>query len=75
MCVCVSINFTPVGAAHSKSGGSSSLDVATGTRRPTPPGAGEVTIASSVPSMVNGNLCVPVVAFPRLFPIVFGKIR
>lgn len=28
---------------RSKSGGSSSLDVATGTRRPTPPGTGEVT--------------------------------
>lgn len=28
---------------YSKSGGSSSLDVATGTRRPTPPGTGEVT--------------------------------
>ena len=27
---------------YSKSGGSSSLDVATGTRRPTPPGTGEV---------------------------------
>uniref|UniRef100_A0A8C5F503 Voltage-dependent L-type calcium channel subunit beta-1 n=1 Tax=Gadus morhua TaxID=8049 RepID=A0A8C5F503_GADMO len=29
--------------SSSKSGGSSSLDVATGTRRPTPPGTGEVT--------------------------------
>uniref|UniRef100_A0A4W6FJU4 Voltage-dependent L-type calcium channel subunit beta-1 n=1 Tax=Lates calcarifer TaxID=8187 RepID=A0A4W6FJU4_LATCA len=29
--------------SSSKSGGSSSLDVATGTRRPTPPGTGEIT--------------------------------
>uniref|UniRef100_A0A671W2H7 Voltage-dependent L-type calcium channel subunit beta-1 n=1 Tax=Sparus aurata TaxID=8175 RepID=A0A671W2H7_SPAAU len=35
--------------SSSKSGGSSSLDVATGTRRPTPPGTGEVNGMEHVP--------------------------
>uniref|UniRef100_A0A3Q3AG94 Voltage-dependent L-type calcium channel subunit beta-1 n=1 Tax=Kryptolebias marmoratus TaxID=37003 RepID=A0A3Q3AG94_KRYMA len=34
--------------SSSKSGGSSSLDVATGTRRPTPPGTGEVKLVTDM---------------------------
>lgn len=42
---------------YSKSGGSSSLDVATGTRRPTPPGTGEVTGVSLSNSKIM-TVCV-----------------
>uniref|UniRef100_A0A8C9VC87 Voltage-dependent L-type calcium channel subunit beta-1 n=1 Tax=Scleropages formosus TaxID=113540 RepID=A0A8C9VC87_SCLFO len=59
--------------ASSKSGGNSSSslgDVATGTRRPTPPGPGEPTTLSLPPSRVQMEHVPPYDVVPSMRPIV-----